>query len=285
MKREVEYKLDILVPSHNHWGLTERCIDALYQCTRSHFHLIVVDDSTDLTPLHMAELQRQYNNITFIHYNEPFKSGNQYINLALKQTKTPYMASLVNSLMVEPDWEIEGLKLMEAYPKIGIVGFKSLFKDSGNIESAGILMKRYLPCDIGRDLPSHRMSGTRPADAVQWAFALLRVEAVIGNLAEDIFYGFRGVDDIDNCFVLRDKGWDVIYCGAGVGFHEPKATRADNSREARTENSYNMETFYKRWGLWEDWKKETQGLTKEDLIHQMPRLETDYDNKREPIEA
>ena len=44
-------KFDILVITHGHLDLTMRCINALYAHTRTPFHLIVVDDSDDLTPL------------------------------------------------------------------------------------------------------------------------------------------------------------------------------------------------------------------------------------------
>jgi len=134
-------------------------------------------------------------------------------------------------------------------------------------------MVKWLPTDIGRDLPGHRLSGIYPVDAVQWAFALLRKEAVKGNLDEDLFNGFKGVDDIDNCFVVKSKGWDIFQCGLSVGYHAPKASRGDNSFDGKKLNAENMTTFYKRWGLYDDFQKEIKGLTEEDLIHQFPAPE------------
>ncbi len=267
-----EYKLDIIVPAHEHLGLTMKCMDALYAHTTEPFHLIVVDDSTDLTPLYMADLTRKYDNLTYIHSDEPYKSGNQIFNIGLDHAKTDYVATVMNSITVEPKWEIAGLKLMSENPRIGIVGFKCLFPDN-TIESAGIKMLGYLPCDIGRDMPSHRLSGIYQVEAVQWAFALLRKQAVVGNLDEDLFNGFKGVDDIDNCFVVKDKGWDIFQCGLGVGVHEPKASRGDNSLEGKKLNAENMTTFYKRWGFYDAFQKEVKGLTEEDLVHQPPALE------------
>lgn len=268
----MKYKLDIIVPAHNRLDLIMKCIDALYVCTPSPFHLIVVDDSTDLTPLYMADLQKSRNNLTYIHSDVPYKSGNQIFNIGLANTETEYAATVMNSVTVQPEWEIAALKLMDEHPKIGVIGFKCLFPEylSGNIESAGIRMAKWLPVDIGRDLPSHRLSGIYQVEAVQWAFALLRVEAVKGNLDEDLFNGFKGVDDIDNCFVVKDKGWDIFYCGMGVGYHDPKATRGDNSLEAKKLNAENMTTFYKRWGYYEAFQNQLKDLTEVDLIHQMP---------------
>lgn len=264
-----EYKLDVIVIAHNHLDLTMKCIERLYLCTPTPFHLIVVDDSTDLTPLYIADVKQQTDNLTYIHSDEPYKSGNQIFNIGIKHSVTPYIATVMNSMTVEPEWEIEALKLMEENPKIGIVGFKCLFPN-GKIESAGIHMAKWMPCDIGRDLPGHRLPGIFQVEAVQWAFALLRKEAVEGNLDEDLFYGFKGVDDIDNCFVVKDKGWEIWYCGHGVGYHLPKATRADGSLNGKELNADNMRKFYKRWGLWEEFQKEVKGLSEDDMIHTLP---------------
>ena len=84
-----------------------------------------------------------------------------------------------------------------------------------------------------------------------WAFALHRKKALIGNLEEDVFNGHVGWDDIDNCLVLKSKGWKVIYCGQGVGIHLPRATRGSNSMEAGRLNQENAHKFFKRWGLWD----------------------------------
>ena len=264
-----EYKLDIIVIAHDNLGLLETCLNTLYANTTEAFHLIVVDDSTDLTPLYMAEKSRTYDNITYIHSDVPYKSGNQIFNIGLGHAQTPYMATVMNSMQVEPEWEIEALKLMESNPKAGVIGFKCLFPN-GTIESAGVHILKYMPCDIGRNLPSHRLTGIYKVDAVQWAFALLRVDAIKGYLEEDIFNGFKGVDDIDNCFVVKDKGYDIFYCGYGVGYHEPKATRGDSSLNGKELNAENMQIFYKRWGLYEDFLKEIKGLTNDDLVHHMP---------------
>ncbi len=266
-----EVKLDIIVPTHGKLDMTMKCLDAIYAYTSTPFHLIVVDDSTDLTPIYMADVRMRAGNVTYIHSDKPYKSGNQFFNIGIKHSRTPYIATIMNSVVVEPEWEIEALKLMESNSKIGIIGFKCLFPN-GKIESAGIHMAKWLPCDIGRDLPSHRLPGIYEVDAVQWAFALLRKEAVEGNLDEDLFNGFKGVDDIDNCFVVKKKGWEIWYCGYGVGYHTPKATRQDNTLDGKTLNAQNMEKFYRRWGYWEDFEKELKDLTQEDLIHQMPNM-------------
>ena len=258
---------DVVVPTHNHIELTIRCLERLYMFTRTPFHLIITDDSTDLTPLWLNQFCKEHEDVCYIHSAVPYKTGNQFFNKALEHVRTPYLATVMNSMTVEPEWELGPLQIFQNDAKVGIVGMKCLLPN-GRIESAGIKMNKWLPCDMGRDLAGHRLSLTYPCDAVQWAFAMLRVEAVKGKLEENTFHGFRGWDDIDNCFVLKKHGWQVVYCGSSAGYHEPRATRGDDSKAAELQNRENGIAFYKRWGFWEDFVKENPGA--ED-IHAHPK--------------
>lgn len=264
----VQQPIDIVVPCHNRLELTITCVNALYSNTKAPFHLIVVDDSTDkITRLYWKEMKKKLNNITYIYSREPYKEGNQYLNIAFSYAKHPYIACVGNSIKVEPEWEIAALDILGKDPAIGVLGFKNLFifdpPGDGNIESAGISMVDYTPVDIGRDLCSHRMSAIYECMAVQWAFCMVRKEAVVDkegkpNLPEGVYNGFKGWDDIDNCFVLRRRGWKVVYNGYGVGYHYPRATRGirPENKEGQNLNRENARRFYKRWGYWEQFTKD-----------------------------
>ncbi len=245
--------IDIMVPTHGKLELTIDCINSIYAFTKAPFHLIVVDDSTDLTPLYIRSVQKVHDNLTFLHSDVPYKSGNQFFNIALEHCKTPYLATVMNSMTVEPDWEIIALQLMQNDPKVGVIGFKCLFP-TGLIESAGIAVVNYTPTDIGSYFAGHRQTLVYECLAVQWAFAMLRVEAVKGLLDEDLFNGFKGWDDIDNCFMVRKHGYKVLYDGMGAGYHHPRQTRGDNTEEGAILNLQNAEIFYKRWGYWDMFK-------------------------------
>ncbi len=242
--------LTVMIPTHGRLDLTMQCIDTLYGNTRSPFDLIVVDDSTDETPAYFARIGKEKPNVTYIHSDTPYEECNIKFNIGLEHTKTPYMVTVMNSVLVEPEWEIVALQLMKNDPKIGIIGFKCILPDR-TIESAGIKMVKWLPCDLGRGQPSHRLSTVYEVEAAQWAFAMLRKDAVY-PLEVGVFHGFKGWDDIDNCFVVKKAGWKIIYDGLGVGYHKPRATRGDDGAEAARQNTENGERFYKRWGLWED---------------------------------
>jgi len=250
--------IDIIVPTHNHLDLTKDCLRCLYSNTKEPFNLIVVDDSTDATMEYLFKLE--YPNKTIIHSNKPFKCGNEIFNRGLEVCQSDYVALVMNSVCVEPEWETQALLLIDALPDVGIMGLKCLFPD-GVIESAGIKLvdaesvegreneiatKSFI--DIGRGEVGHRYSSFYECDAVQWAFCILRREA-IPVLEENVYYGFVGCDDIDNCYVLKKNGWGVFYCGAGVGYHKAKATRENSSEEALRKNRENTHKLYERWGF------------------------------------
>ena len=260
--------IDVILLTHGRTDdLTIPCVRSLYENTRSLFHLIVVDDSDpDLEDgnhktLHFFDrLQIDCKNVTYIRSNVPYKSGNQAINIGLTHGNNRFVIVIGNSTCVEPDWDVVAIQMMAQNPKIGAIGFKSLklgWAEGGDglIESAGINMTNFMPCDMGRDEPSHRLTVSYPCFSVQWAFVLVRREAVVGNLDENLWQGFVGWDDIDNSFVLRAEGWKIIYCGYGAGYHYPRATRGSNTTEAVRENKENARAFYKRWGYWEEFKK------------------------------
>lgn len=248
----MEYKLDVIVLTHDNLRLLMGCLDCLYAHTFNPFHLIIMDDSKDdMTPQYIEKVIKAKGNVTYLYSEEPYKEGNQMFNLAFEHCKTPYVATVMNSIEVEPNWDKMSVQLLEKDPTVGTVGMKTLFKYSGLIECAGIYMHTFLPEDIGRDEYSHRLSEVYQCEATQWAFAMHRVEAVKGNISEGEFHGFVGVDDIDNCFRIRSKGWKVVYNGVGVAFHYPRATRGSNDIEAYHKNRENLERFYKSWGYWD----------------------------------
>ena len=257
-----EYSLDVLMTTHNRLDLTMASVKALYDCTARPFHLIVVDDSTDLTPLYFADLQQEHDNITYIHSDIPYESGNQIFNIGLAQTKTPYTAIVMNSVRVEPEWDIQPIQVFIEQPKIGVLALKNLFPD-GSIESAGIALgdsekvdfgrfkeiSTHIPVDMFTGQPGHRAGLIYECYSAQWAFVLLRREAV-PVLEEDVYHGFKGWDDIDNTLIMKKNGWDVFYCGGSAGYHQPRATRGDDSLEGAKLNMDNAVNFFKRWGLW-----------------------------------
>lgn len=252
-------ELDILVIAHNNIELTIRCVKAIYNFTFTPFHLIIVDDSTDLTPDYFTKFSQEHDNCTYLHSDTRYMSSYPVIKEALAHCKTPYMALVVNSIIVEPYWEPAGLKLMRENPKVAVVALKCLYYQTEIIESAGLYATvdaRMLE-DIGKGQASHRFSYPTAYDcvAVQWAFVLLRKRAIEDKLDTQLYHGWKGWEEFETCYQLRADGWKIIFCGLGVGYHQARSTRGISSPEDNILNLQNREIFAKRWGFWENYHK------------------------------
>ena len=160
--------IDILLPVHGRPDLTVSAVRNIYEYTTVPFHLIVLDDTdaaieqgsfhpvnpAEVTSPYFERLVKQKNNITYINHPRPWKEGNEFFNVGLKHCKHDYVATIMNSVKVMPDWEMHALEMFKEDPQIGIIGFKNLLPND-TIESAGIIFNGFTPCDYGRDAPSY----------------------------------------------------------------------------------------------------------------------------------
>jgi GT2 family glycosyltransferase len=277
-------EMDILLPTYGNLALTMECVYSIYNCTVTPFHLIILNADRDndygLTHKWALEFMKSHQNITYCHRPTNWKEGNQFFNLGLKYCRTEYVVTCMNSMQVEPYWEKVGLEIMKHDPLVGSIGFKCLFPN-GLIESAGIVFNGVMPSDFGRDEPGWRHNESKvEMPACQWAFAMHRKKALVGNLPEGVFNGHVGWDDIDNCMCVKSKGWKIVYCGQGVGIHKPRATRGSNSVDAFLANQQNMYTFYKRWNMLEKYlegiKMDVKDLLKPETKSILGNAVTEY---------
>jgi GT2 family glycosyltransferase len=127
-----EIGFDIFVPTHGRLDLTTSCIQALYERTQTPFHLIVADtedQKKDLTSIFLQGVAEKYPDVTYLRPPEgrDYKSGNEFFNQAFAAAKTDYIVTCMNSVRVEPEWEIAALSIMKNQKDVGIVGFKCFF--------------------------------------------------------------------------------------------------------------------------------------------------------------
>lgn len=244
-------ELDIILATHNNLGMTIWCIEHLYTNTSIPFKLTVIDDSTDLTPtwLHWWRAQG-HENFNVVRPEEKITSGNQLINIGLKNTDSEYVVFLTNSTLVQPQWLDGAWGIMHQHEDIGVMGFK-LLKPSGVTEHAGICFTPEMPhhMNYGVGDPPWYNTEIKELGIVGWALVLLRRKAMPeGGLDEITYHGFRGYDDLDNCLTIQKAGWKIVYCGLGCAIHHALATRGDMSQKAMEEYEENRRRFTVKWG-------------------------------------
>ncbi len=249
--------LDIILGTHNHLELTIDCIHALYTHTKIPFRLFVIDDSTDLTQQWIENWQKTHDNLHYIRPEEKLTCGNQVINIGLKNTESPIVCYINNSVVVDPEWCDVALPFIQRETKVGIVGFK-LLKSSGVIEHAGIFFTPDMPhhLNFGTGEPAQHHTYIRDIGIVGFALVLIRRAAVpIGGFDEKTYIGFRGYDDLDNCLTMGQSGWKVVYCGLGSAYHYALSTRAEGDMEKLAmEAEENRIRFTNKWGNLKDRK-------------------------------
>jgi len=247
-------QVDIILGTHNHIELTAPCVVALYEYTEIPFRLTVVDDSTDgVTPIYFEKLQEKKGNIKYIRPRKKITSTNMVINIGLKNTDSEFVVFLGNSTIVEPKWLNAAWGVIHQHQDIGIIGFKEVYPQ-GHIEHAGIHFEPGMPhhTNFGVGEPAHRWTHIADVPLVGGCLVLFRRLAVpVGGFDEDYYIGFRGYDDLDNCFQMHENGWRVVYCGLGTAIHRAQATqRADTELEQYArEYDENRFRFLARWGV------------------------------------
>lgn len=211
----------IIILNWNTCALLEQCLTALYQappvCT---FDAWVVDNAS--TDDSVAMVRRGFPQVQVLSNtaNLGFASAN---NQVLRRAGARY-ALLLNSDAILPPAGLDRLvAVLDARPHAAAVGplycnadgsFQASFADFprlGNelLQLVGLARRLY-----GRYYPSHGPEASRlerQADWVPGACLLIRMAAVsaVGLLDED-FYFYS--EEVDWCFRLRQRGWEVWYC-------------------------------------------------------------------------
>ncbi len=241
--------IDIILLTYNKLENTIRCLQALYENTQFPFQVTVIDDSIDETPAYLTRFAKERGNLRYIRPEVELKSANQAINIGLKMTTSDPVVFVTNSTWVEPNWLSPALRIMEADPKVGLIGFKLLFPEISTIIEAG---EHVFPngdrVNIGMHEAGHRYSHIAEVNAIGWAVVVIRRAAIPpSGLDEGYYIGFRGNDDTDNCLEMVKNGWRVIYCGLGAAYHRLGACIGGGTEQGRRESAENAIRFKTKW--------------------------------------
>ena len=246
--------LDIILLTHNNLESTRKCVEALYQNTLIPFNLTVIDDSTDDTPGYFSHFSHITSDINYFRPRDVIKSANQAINIGVKMTQSDPFVFLINTAIVGKEWLITAQKLMEGY-KIGLVGFKLVDPETHKIVDA-------MGGGIGE--PEGNYTFASVAIRVPWAAVLINRKALPERgLDEDYYIGFRGVDDTDNCFTIRRRGWKIIYDGYNTVYHHPSSSNG-MTEESWKETNENCRRFLEKWK--DDYYTKNCGITYDSRI-------------------
>lgn len=236
-----ERAVSIVIPVFNKVEYTERCLEALAQNTPADlFEVIIVDNaSSDGTS---ALLDRLEGDVA-IHRNSQNLGFARACNQGAQRSRGKYIVFLNNDTLPQAGWLEALLEEAEQDSRIGIVGSKLLYPDSGRIQHAGIGWINGLPDHPYRhaDKDAEEVSRPRDLDMVTGACLLIRKDLFneVGGFDEGYL---NGVEDIDLCLQVRRLGYRVRYTPKSVLFH------FEGVSEGRFAHvTPNLKRFFERW--------------------------------------
>jgi GT2 family glycosyltransferase len=238
--------VDVVIPVHNRWDLTESCLQHLRDQTSSHQVVVCDNGSTDGTPERArttfpeARIVELGANLGFsVACNAGVRAGNGEIVLLLN-----------NDVDCPPNF-VERLAAPFADDdRIGSVAALLLRPSGGQIDSFGVTVD---PTLAGyprlRGLTSNEAQTIRPLltgpSGAAGAYRRASWEDV-GGLDEGTFsYG----EDIDLALRLRAAGWVAAGAADAVAVHIGSATARARSEWQRYEGGFSRGYFLRRYGM------------------------------------
>ncbi len=237
--------VDVVVPVHGHWDLTERCLETLRSrdaCVRA---VIVVDDaSADDTA---ARLRKRDDVVPVIlERNAGFSAA---CNAGARRATADAVLFLNNDTLVRPGAIARLAQELSGDATIGAAGARLLYAD-GTIQSAGgtITASRGEAARAFVYLDGDAPQVNVPGDyvALSGAALLVRREAFVAVGGFDEAYR-NGYEDVDLGMKLWTAGWRVRYVPDAAIVHLEGA-----SRGRAPDEDANRSAFEQRWAPYLD---------------------------------
>jgi len=201
--------VSVVIPAHNHYGVTRRCLAALaYAPTQVAYEVIVVDDgSCDGTA---EALARDVRGCRVVRHSRA--SGfNQACHSGAAQARGEVLVLLNNDTQPCCRWLEELLEPFHRWPATGIVGAQLVFPNGRLQESGGIVWGNGDPWNYGRGGNPYdpRVSYTRQVDYVSAAALAIPLELwrQVGGFSSEFAPAY--FEDTDLAFKVRELGRQV----------------------------------------------------------------------------
>jgi GT2 family glycosyltransferase/ubiquinone/menaquinone biosynthesis C-methylase UbiE len=202
--------VSIIIPVHNGWAMTYKCLKSIYEKTSEiAYEIIIADDgATDET----KNIENYIRNITVIK-NEINFGFLDNCNNASKRARGEFILFLNNDTEVRPGWLSSLTELMDRDQSIGMVGSKFIYPDGKLQEAGGIIWKDASAWNFG-----HKQSPDAPefnyvkeADYISGAGIMIRKKLweEIGGF--DRRYAPAYCEDSDLAFEVRERGFKVVF--------------------------------------------------------------------------
>ncbi len=227
-----EPRVSIVVPVHNQYAVTRRCLAAVaYAPTRVPFELIVVDDgSSDGTSEALAQ---EAPGVQVLRHDYA-RGFNQACHSGVAAARGEFVVLLNNDTEPCCRWLEELLDPFERWSDTGMTGAQLIYPDGRLQEAGGIVWGNGEPWNYGRGRNPHHpgVSYTRQVDYVSGAALAIRREtwSRLGGFSPEFSPAYY--EDTDLAFKVREAGYVVRYAPlAKVIHHEGLSCGTDTNPE------------------------------------------------------
>ncbi len=231
---EKENKISIVIPSKDHSGILQTCLDSLKN--QDNIEIIVVDNGSKEEEKQKYEELKIKFGFNYIHNPLEFNFS-KMCNLGAKAATGNYVLFLNDDIEAMGDKWLPHMLAHAKKSHVGAVGAKLYYPDSKTIQHAGITNLRLGPVHKMQFLEDVRpyYDGRNTFDcnviAVTGACLMMRKEVFekCGGFAEDLAVAFN---DVELCFRLYEMGYYNVQCNSAVLYHHESLSRgADESEE------------------------------------------------------
>lgn len=235
-------RCSIVIPVHGKAGVTKRCLDRLLSSPPRVTHeLVVVDDASGGN---MGELLSAYCERVRVVRRAEQGGFAVACNDGATNATGELLVFLNNDTEPHDGWLDALVSQADRHPGAAAVGARLLFPD-GTVQHAGVVLccdgnPRHLYAGFPGDHPA--VLRPRTPQAVTAACMLVRRTAFAAVGGFDAGY-WNGLEDVDLCLRLRERGLDVHYCPDAVLTHLESATRGRRTAEIER----NARRFRGRW--------------------------------------
>jgi GT2 family glycosyltransferase len=206
-----------------HW--LEQCLPTLQAQTFTDFEIIVVDNGSSDGSVEW--LQAAWPDVCLIRLpqNVGFARAN---NVGIVASLAPYVATLNNDTMADPDWLAAMVAAVDA-PNVGMVACQMIIWDQpSRLDSTGIEVDWFgIGWNRGAGQPVHSFAASEDVFGPSAGAALYRREMLmeIGPFDEDFFAFY---EDVDLAWRGQQRGWRCRYQPEAMVRHWHSATAGKN---------------------------------------------------------
>jgi N-acetylglucosaminyl-diphospho-decaprenol L-rhamnosyltransferase len=244
--RRMALSIDVVIPAHNHFELTEACLRGLAEQTVSHRVIVYDDASTDATAERIAA---GWPHVSVVGgaVNVGYASA---CNAGGRAGEGEVVVLLNNDVECRADFLERLCGPLEREPRVGSVAALMLQPGERLIDSIGLTCDRTLAAFPRMQGRARGCAGEqRPVLAGPAGTAAAYRRSAweqVGGLDETIT---AYMEDFDLALRLRSAGWEAIAAPDAVGVHLGSATYGRRTPEQRLHGGFARGYVLRRYGV------------------------------------